>query len=106
MRDEGLKKILCKQEYILQRYDKIRDIPTLRAVLISWSEGDGNESEFFEMCISALLEEIENIKEAVLKEKLEATPSLQGWVCPNCGAGKSPYETTCACNNQHIITHY
>jgi hypothetical protein len=32
------------------------------------------------------------------------TPAPRGWICPNCGAGVSPFATTCTCH--HTRTTY
>lgn len=33
----------------------------------------------------------------------DAPPATLGWICPNCGAGMSPYATRCGCKDSGIV---
>lgn len=33
------------------------------------------------------------------KEKTVDTPPMQGWICPVCGRGLSPFTSVCPCKN-------
>lgn len=39
------------------------------------------------------------LAEKKIEQLPSAPPSLQGWVCPVCGRGLSPFTTVCPCKN-------